>query len=288
MLRPTRMCRIDGTIFSEHRDNLIEALHRMGEVQIDSLSDEDLKTSGLHRGRPLQRVTEVSTLILRIRRLIDGLSKHSKSKTTFLEDLLGIEKIHREKVEDTGFREFSTEAGGVVGEVEEVLERLEEEVKKNETRLKELGSEHSLLKQISNFKFPLEMLGESHYTFTFAGIIREDSRQQFVDRIKEELGKSFFLEYAPSEEDMYSLVLSVLKENVEDTEKIISSSGVRLIELDVKGTAKENIRRLETETNKLEKENAILQKEFPQLAKKHLRQLRNFEEILVIEKERCE
>ena len=90
MLRPVRMCVLDSIVPTTYKTPLVEALHKQGISQIEFFADDELKKVELERDVPLERVNDVSLLLMRTRKIVDILSVFDKTKVSMLEEFLGV------------------------------------------------------------------------------------------------------------------------------------------------------------------------------------------------------
>ena len=93
MFKPVRMCKLECVVSKEKKDIVMSRLHREGLAQLEYLNDVDLEKIECSRDNPLERAREVSALLLRVREIIERLESYDVSRSSFVEELLGVEKI---------------------------------------------------------------------------------------------------------------------------------------------------------------------------------------------------
>ena len=123
------MYRMDVILLNKHKDNVITALHKAGVTEIDFLEDRVLKENDVARDRPLERATDVSKNIIRTNRILGSLKQLDVSKVSFLEGMLGVEKIAKADVSAMNNEKILKESSTVLSEIEpvvfEVVDKLE-------------------------------------------------------------------------------------------------------------------------------------------------------------------
>ena len=107
MFRTVRMCRLDCMIMDNKKDNVVRALHERGITQLEFLDDSYLEEKSVERDRPLERVTEISGLLLRTRKVIDTLSRFVVvEQKNLVEDILGVDRNEKLSVDDMTYPEL--------------------------------------------------------------------------------------------------------------------------------------------------------------------------------------
>lgn len=289
MLRPARMCRLDCIIPEDSKSSVVEALHRKGITQIEFLNDKHLEENGIERDRPLEKVTEVSKLLLRVRKVIDSLSRFEKKvEANLVEDILGVEKIDRTRVDHMDY-------GRLVGMAEGILKETEDSVEEASKGIYELDMRRSaLLEKIRSYghfeglDFRLEHMAESGYVHTVIGLI---SRSE-IPVLREELGKRFGKDFVMSEggslRDRAAVSVCVMKENSEELDSALRDFGLERMRIEGKGYVKDMLKGLRKEASQIKEERDRKENELKGMHKKYYRELLVTEELLGFEKDRCE
>ncbi|MFH1722648.1 MAG: V-type ATP synthase subunit I [Candidatus Altiarchaeota archaeon] len=288
MLNPARMFRVDATFFKEHRERLVEAFAEVGEVQIDDFSGEDLESKDLSKGRPLERIKEDSLLLLKLRKLIDSLDRYQKTKTPFVDDLLGIERIQKKRRSKKDFETISSETKNFVADLEGKIKTLDEERKTIQTKLKKTAEERDFLSDIVGLDFSMENLGESSYTWNFCGLVAEERLLEVKESIISEVGEDAVFEHVKSKSENIAFLLSVELDKREKIESLFAAKGVRLLQFEAIGRPKDNLKKLKKEYDRLEKAVFDNEKKFIELGKRNLNDLWVAEELISNDKQVCE
>ena len=108
------MCRVDCVVYRGCKDVVLSRLHRLGVVQVDFLTSEELEAVGLGRDRPLDLAAEVSSLLQRVRAVKDALFPYRVGESTFLDDVFGVERVKPQQVLDVGFQVLRAEVVSAV------------------------------------------------------------------------------------------------------------------------------------------------------------------------------
>jgi V/A-type H+-transporting ATPase subunit I len=289
MLRPARMCKLDCLIPDESKSKLIESLHKRGITQIEFLEDSYLEENKIERDRPLERVTKISKLLLRIRKVIDSLSKFEKPVTTnLIEDILGVERIEKAKTKDLHYDELIKRA-------ERVLEKNEEKVEIATKRIYELELKKSgLMEKIKSYErfetleFRLEYLEESAYLYTVIGLIAESDLLSLRNELEKKFGREFLLSVGGVFENRNAISLCVMRERREELDSILREFGFEKIRIEGEGYVREIVKGLRKEIKTIEYESKRKEAELKGIHKRYYKDFLITEELLGIEKERCE
>ena len=185
MPQPMLMHRMDVILLNKYKDNLITELHKAGVTQINFIDDKLLKEHDVSRNRPLERATTVSKNIIRTNRILGSLKQFDLTKVSFLEGMLGIEKINKVNVGGMTFEK-------IIDESNILLSGIEPDVSKIDGELEALTSEESeISKNIEECKLcpkdvNAEDLGEEDFLYTIAGVTSGDA-----PKIENELKENF-------------------------------------------------------------------------------------------------
>ncbi|UCC91605.1 MAG: V-type ATP synthase subunit I [Candidatus Aenigmatarchaeota archaeon] len=289
MLRPARMCRLDCIIPEDRKSELIDALHKRGITQIEFLEDSYLEKNKIERDRPLERVTEISKLLLRIRKVIDSLSRFEvKPQANLVEDILGVERIEKKKMKELGYREMIKLAEGILKKTEEPAETGTKGIYELEMRRAGVTERIKSYEHFEALDFKIEHMEESKYVYTVIGLIT----QKDLILLKDELGKRFGREFLMSEggvfENKVAVSLCVMKDRTEELDSILREFGFERMRIEGKGQVKQILKNLRKEAEAIEKERESMERELKGIHEKHYRDLLVTEELLDLEKHRCE
>ncbi len=288
MFQPARMCRMELTLADDCGDRLLARLHREGVVQIDRIDDAELQANEVARGTAPARIQDVSLLLLRTRKLVDALRKHDSRKAPFVDDLLGIERIKKQTVTEESFDALKARATTLLDDVETKTRALEEKRKElvaGEKRTEELKSH---LTHLAGIDLDLADLGTAPYTWTAVGLAPEDRMGDLEKALTTAAGKDYAYQAAPPVGNHAGFQLTVAAEKREAAMEALRSAGVRVLDFELEGTPKENLKKAQEELTRLGRELQETDKLLQELGRSHLAGLHALEEILANEKERCE
>ncbi|NIP40428.1 MAG: hypothetical protein GTN39_02820, partial [Candidatus Aenigmarchaeota archaeon] len=289
MLRPARMCRLDCIIPEDSKSRLVESLHKRGITQIEFLEDSYLEENKIERDRPLEKVTDISKLLLRIRKIIDSLSKFElKPQVNLVEDILGVEKIDKKKMEYIDYKELIKKAESILKKTEEVVENgtkrmYELEMKKSSVTEKIKSYEH-----FESLEFRLEHLEESKYVYTVIGLISRNELVLLRDELEKKFGKEILISEGGAVENRIAVSLCVMKDRKEELDSILREFGFERMRIEGEGYIKQILEKLRKEVKTAESEKDKMESELKHIHKNYYRDLLVTEELLDIEKERCE
>ncbi|PKP58616.1 MAG: hypothetical protein CVT88_06990, partial [Candidatus Altiarchaeales archaeon HGW-Altiarchaeales-1] len=109
MLQPAIMHELEVVVHNDYKNKVVKELHKQGITQIEFLTDSKISEINqnfgldLKRGVPSKREITVSKNLLEIYRVIGILGRFETKKETFLEEMLGIEKVEKKKTERLKF-----------------------------------------------------------------------------------------------------------------------------------------------------------------------------------------
>jgi V/A-type H+-transporting ATPase subunit I len=289
MLRPARMCRLDCIVPEESKSRLIDALHKKGITQIEFLEDSYLEKNKIERDRPLERVTEISKLLLRIRKVIDSLGKFEvKPQANLVEDILGVEKIEKRKMKEMGYREMIKLAEGVLKKTEESAESRTKGIYELEMRKSGLTEKIKSYEHFETLDFRLEYTEESRYVYTVIGLMGEKDLILLKDELKKRFGKEFLISEGGVFENKVAVSLCVMRDRMEELDSILREFGFERMRIEGEGRVKQILERMRKEAEATEKERGRMERELKEIYEKHYEDLLVTEEILDMEKDRCE
>lgn len=300
MLRPAVMHELDIVVHNNYKDEVIKELHKRGITQIKFLTDneiskinEDFKID-LKRGVPSERGVDVSKKLLEIYRVIGILSKFETKKETFLEEMLGIEKIEKKKIEPLNF-------GDVIKRTEEKLKIKDGEngviaiANKIERKNAELSDLKKNLDEIFKLSFimgnlDLGFLGKGIYYTVFTAIFEGG---EIANNIKSMYSKgeiSYVKQFEIERTKKSVTYADVIVVPNKDADSVIQkiSNNAKILKNPGKGTIAENIKDLTERINTAEKEINDLNGSLKKIFNAHYEELLICKELLEIERERYE
>jgi len=288
MPQPMPMYRMDVILLNKYKDNVITALHKAGVTEIDFLDDLILKENSVARDRPLERATAVSKNIIRTNRLIGSLKQFDVSKVSFLEGMLGVEKIAKVNVSGMNNEKILKDSSAVLSEIEPVVFEVVD-------KLEILNSEESeITKNLAECKLaPIDVnaedIGEGKFLYTTAGISGD------AEKLANELNKNFkpflFESYPVSkegEEQQFGILIAVMKNKSRELDDLLNKYGVRILKVAGRGKVGEILKKLNMRLKEIKKEKKESALKLNEIYDKYYQKLLVARELLGIEKERCE
>ncbi len=300
MLQPAMMHELEVVVHNSYKNKVIKALHQKGITQIEFLSDNEISEINkkfeldLKRGVPLEREADVSKNLLEIYRIIGILSRFETKKATFLEEMLGVEKIEKKKTERLNFGEVIKRAEDVskIKDGENGVIALANKIEKKSAELSELKKEIEEISVLSNVlgNFDLSTLGKGLYYTILISVFEGDEVFNNLESMYANGEISYVRRYEierTKKKVTYAATIVVPNENANSFIQKISGNA-RILKEPKECTVIEGIKILSEKTGEIEKEindlNAVLKKFFDE----------NYEELLIcrelleIEKERYE
>lgn len=282
------MSRVDGIIFDEYKANLINKLHKAGIAQIEFLEDKELDDMALERDRPLEKVIEVSNLLLRIRKLLDTLQRFDVRNVPFLESMLNIERIEKIQVGELSIDEVIKETNELIEGIEEGILNADSSVQRLESKITETTD---LIEKYSLFKgleIRLEDIGESTYLYKIASTLKEES----IPSLKERLSKSFKDEYmlilGGEMQGKILAIIVVMKERKDELNAFLREFGIDQIQVTGEGYVLEILKGMEDELKRLRHDVEESKKGLEGNFQNHYKRMLALEELLSLEKDRAE
>jgi len=142
---------LDCVVPEDYKVDLIETLHKKGTTQIELLKDDHLGKHEISRDAPLERVNEVSLLLIRVRKILDELKVFEPVSTNFMDDFLEADRRPKTRVDELTYKAVISKANSLLEGLEDKVKSLEE--KKSKAQEKEIG----LLDEIRSYTKLLEL-----------------------------------------------------------------------------------------------------------------------------------
>lgn len=289
MLRPVRMCMLDYVVPEDRKVRLIEALHKAGETQVELFEDSHLQRQSVVRDAPLERVNEVSLLLIRARGAIDVLSRFDKSERNLLEDFLEIDRIDLRKVPDLSYGQVISKAEAVLGSVDDRIKSLEAERHRIEERLSRCSEDERKLRKLSDLDVELGALAGSKRLDVIVGTIQK-AQLGGLEAVSKKLKACAVI--APKMQGKKSnempVAIVVAKEVRGEAEKEARALGFEVIDSPLSGKPSKILDGISRERKELLSSKQKNAEKLKAVFDKHYSDLRAAEELLLIEKERCE
>ncbi|MCK5022926.1 MAG: hypothetical protein KAS04_02005, partial [Candidatus Aenigmarchaeota archaeon] len=267
----------------------METLHKESVAQVEFLNDSYLDEKKLERDQPPERVTEISKLLLRLRKIIDLLSRFEpKVDKNLIEDILSVDRTEKTKSEHLTYEQ-------AIKRAEKVLEKCEDRIDEISKRLYEIESKRTGLsdkirsyEKFEELNFNLDHLEESGYVHTIIGMMPHTELLEFQKKMKEKFGKEFVFVEGASFSTKKSVSICVMKNRREDLDAIIREFGFERMRIEGTGNIKHIVANLRGELKDIGAEHKDLETELKGFYDKDYREFLITEEILDIEKERNE
>jgi len=297
MLQPAMMHELEVVVHNDYKNKVVKELHKKGITQIEFLTDSKISEINekfeldLKRGVPSGRQVEISKNLLEIYRVIGILNRFETKKETFLEEMLGIEKIEKKKTDRLKFNEVITRAREALAIKDDVINTANTVEKKNA----ELSDTKKNFEEISKLSFVLGgfdmgVLGSGRYYTIFTAVFEGDETANNIESMRANGEISYVKRYEIERKKKnvtYAAVIVVSNENANSVIQKISGNA-RILKNHGKGTVAENIETLSERINTLEKEINDLNTALREIFNARYEELLICRELLEIEKERYE
>lgn len=286
------MVKLDCVIVERYESNLIKELHKKGIAEIEFFHDDFLEKTKLERDHSPDRITEISSFLLRVRKIIDSLQRFNVKSTPFIEGLLNAEKIDKIKTGELGYNEVKSRAEGTLGKVESIVESCEQKISESDTKKSEILEKIKKYEKIKDLEIKLEYLGTSDYLHISAGIIPKSNLILLENELRKKFRKKnefMLIEGGLIGDSNYSIGICTLKGNAEELNRILRKLGFEQVQIsEGSGKIKKNLEGLKNDLSVVreEKKNAI--KKLENVHKEEYKELLAIEELLKIEKARVD
>jgi len=289
MLQPMLMHRFNVILHQDFRDSVIKELHKSGITEIEFLGEKEISDFKIKRGHPLEKNSVVARNLIRLNRVIGMLKRFDVSKTSFLEEMLGIEKINKEQRRDLSFNELNKQVEKVL-EIENDVARISDRIEECDRMKAEIEKNLDELNLLPR-EIRAENIGEGKFVQTFALSVSGDEN---VDKLKKEVNKinAYVGVYEISKTkklSVYTVIIAVTNKDASTVKQIISKLGLRTLKVQGgTGTVADIISKLNKQLNELNTEKESLIKKLKEIFDSNYKELLICKELLDIEKERCE
>ncbi len=298
MLKPTEMKELKAIVPLEKRNEVVDAIHENGNIQLESVDEELISELELEKETAPPELGEISSLTMDIDRIFDVFQKvpEPELSTTdqlkqvwtalFQPDTTEIEKREieietREEAIELG-REINEEIGSKARELDEELENIE-------NKIIDLQEKVQSLELVEDFGLTdLSLLESSKFVFSTIGIVPKANISELKESVQDEVGEEFVIRRKEKDENKDILSLWTLSENKETIQETLNFYGFNPLNLPVLEGSPEKVRKeLEENLEKKERRKEEIYEEIETLSEKHEKQLLTIKELLNIEKDRA-
>ena len=300
MLQPAIMHELEVVVHNDYKNKVVKELHKQGITQIEFLTDSKISEINqnfgldLKRGVPSKREITVSKNLLEIYRVIGILGRFETKKETFLEEMLGIEKVEKKKTERLKF-------DAVIKRTEDILKIKDGEngaiaiANKIEKQSAELSDAKKNLEEISRLSvvmgdFDMDVLGDGKYYTIFTAVFEGDETANNIEAMRANGEISYVKQYEIERKKKnvtYAATIVVPNENANSVIQKISGNA-RILKEPKKGTVADNIKIQTERIATIEKEINDLNSALKEIFNTKYKELLICRELLEIEKERYE
>jgi len=295
MLRPAIMHEFNIILHNDNKDEVIKALHEKGVTEIEFLTDDKISDINekfkidLTRGNPSERQLIVSKLLLDVYKVIGILSRFETKKQSFLEEMLGVERIEKEKVKRLNFDEVKIRAENALRIRNEVINN-ENLIEKKNAELSEIKRNFEEISKLSKFgEIDLGVLGKGRY-YTIFICIGDNEAKNNIELMFNNREICYYKTFEIGRRKKivnYAFLVVVENKNADSVIQKISNYG-KILKNPLRGTVSENIKNFEEKINEIEGEIKNAENKLREIFDKYYRELLICKELLEIEKERCE
>jgi len=284
ILFPKRMKDITIIVHETHIDDVVEALHSLGEVQISSIDrDGDVKnrvgSSTVHQR--LSDCTEYEMKLSTVQDIFDGI----KEEEPGIKEMLfppEVERVPRDEIDLDELLEEIDEKLDTVGE--EIL-AVSSSLNKREEKLSEMLSLKRDVHQAIELDMDLSNIGESAYTVYRVGRTSEPYK---LKKSLSEL-KTSHLVIKPAKDGGYVVIAGAYIRDRKKLDMILREADVDVLDLDkLRGTPKQALKKLDEKINVLKEEKEGLESSLIDLKQKHSMEFLVLKEELNIFRDRLE
>ncbi|MDI6730014.1 MAG: V-type ATPase 116kDa subunit family protein [Candidatus Altarchaeum sp.] len=298
MLRPAMMHELEVVVHNDYKNKVIKALHQKGITQIEFLSDNEISEINkkfeldLKRGVPLERELDASKNLLEIYRITGILSRFETKNVTFLEEMLGVEKIEKKKIGWLNFEEVIKRAEDVskIKDGENGVISLANKIEKKSAELSELKKEIEEISVLSNVlgNFDLSTLGKGLYYTILISVFENDEVFNNLELMyaNGEISYVRIYEIERTKKKLtYAATIVIPNENANSFIQKISGNA-RILKESKECTVTESIKILSEKIGAIEKEINDLNAAQKNFFDENYKELLICRELLEIEKER--
>ncbi len=282
MLKPARIVKVTCLVEKTKTQTLVEALHKAGHTQLEQLTDEKLKEEGIRRDQSMPHTQQVSEQLHTVKSLIESLKNYQKTQTTFLDEILGVEKNPKAKQK-----------------TDEEYENLLSELKKQTTQQEDTIHQHTLskeriharineLKPVSQLEILAEYFTPTPLLQSLLGIIPHDQIAPLTQELDQKLNQQYLLTVEAEHGDKTVVTAHVQKQHAQELAKTLRNYGLEQINPEGAGTTKQIHDRLMQEYLACDKPITDAQTKLAQLSQQHLTDLMCLSEKLSNEQERAQ
>ncbi|MBN2102371.1 MAG: V-type ATP synthase subunit I [Candidatus Aenigmarchaeota archaeon] len=288
MFLPARMCRLDCVIADGKKEELMNALHSMGITQVEHLGDRTLQKISLERDEPLDKVADVSNLLVRIRKIIDILAVfEARAEKNILADMLGVDYTDKKKVKDMNYEETIKAVGKLLDGHEDEITGLSDDIQKLSTTISGLSEKLKTYSLYENVKEKIDDFGESNYLYCVLGSVPAANLENIRTKLDSELKKDYSLESQLSE-GRAIISVAVKKRQREKLDAVLRECGFDGLRMGGSGRVSDIIDSLESGLKEYRKEEKEKRQKLKSIFEKSYKDFLVIEEILHLQMEKAE
>ncbi|MFO8109740.1 MAG: V-type ATP synthase subunit I [Thermoplasmata archaeon] len=284
ILFPTRMKDLTIIVHDNYIDDVIDALHTIGDVQISSI-DKDSAVRDLvdiaSTHKSLSDCTEYEMKLNSVQDVFDGM----KDEEECIWDMLFPKDITQVKRKKKNFDDLLQEIDDRVETEGKRIISLNDELNFKEEKLSEMEALRKDILEVSKLDMELSYLGERHYTVYRAG---KTSKPAVVKRALSELETSHLV-LQPLGEGEYIAIAGAYIRDRKKLDLILRETDVEILDLDrVKGTPTQALKALNTKIKGLKEEVRDLRSSLSELKQEHQMEFLVLQEELHIVRDKLE
>lgn len=282
------MCRLDCIIAEDKKAHLMEVLHKKGITQIEHLGDKALDDMAVSRDEPLDRVVEISNLLIRLRKIADVLSVYEpRVEKNILADMLGVDYTDKKKVSEDSYEEIIKKAKSLLDKYEDDVDILSKGIQTDASSVSSLTEKLNSYSVYSSVKEKMDDFGETKYLYSVIGTVSLSAKEAIEKKLREKTGNRFSLEI---EDTPTKAIISLCarKNDKEAVETVLREANFEKAKIEGEGRIDNIIASIESDLKEYKKEEKRKREGLKKIYENAYKDILVAEELLGFEKERCE
>lgn len=265
ILFPERMKDITIIVHDSYLDDVVDALHSMGEVQVSGIERDEELVDKIKPGAVHERLSECTEYEMKLNSIQDIFAAMDEEEES-IKDLLFPKEIEPVRRECKDFSSLKEEIDDLMGSVGEEVLKLNRKINQKKEALEELESLRRGVIQLAHIDVDLSYIGESPYTVYRAG------KAKYPNKLKRSLSKleTSHLLIQPAEDDEHTFIAGAFIRDRKKLDLLLRESEVKLYDLKkVRGTPSKALEKLEARLKRLKDQKDELSNSLKQLKADH-------------------
>ncbi|MBU0763034.1 MAG: hypothetical protein KKD39_08415, partial [Candidatus Altiarchaeota archaeon] len=280
MFKPAQMTNIECIVENSCKDSIVRALHISGETQLESIMEEEMKEKGLMKAVSSDKTPEITNHLSRAKNLIDVLKPYVKTKSSFLDEMLGVEETQQKPYCYMECEKLLSDADDILSKLGAQIYPAVEGLEKQKAELETTSSEKDSILLLKDLNIYARHFKETDYLYSTIGVIPTDNILEARKRLDEKLEKIYLLTIESSGKDKSVVSFHCIKEKRLDLNHVLAGASYDPVKVQGEKTYRQLYADYTSKADELGKTVGEAISNLEAIACERMRALLEFEELL--------